>query len=313
MGAPNIVGAITGDVTENSGLVISGNLDDSNPFWTNDAWSITGSPTYGTVTINPTTGVWSYDLNDTNPVVHALNTGDTLIDTFTVRLTDTGGSDTQVVTITIHGAPCFTPGTRIEMARGFCAVEDIAVGDMVRTRDNGLQPVRWTGRRTVNATGDLAPIKIRAGALGNHRDLLVSPQHRILISGWQAELHFGCPEVLVAARHLVTGHEISTVEGADVTYVHLSFDHHELIYAEGLLTESFFTGGALAAEMAKTDPSLRRHLADQRRAGLQGPTARPCLDASEAGVMSDVHAPEQSLGQAAVIPATSPPVQDNGP
>jgi VCBS repeat-containing protein len=284
MGAPNITGTTTGSVTENSGLIVTGNLDDSNPWYGNDAWSIISAPTYGIATINPTTGVWSYDLNDSNPVVHALDAGDTLTDTFTVRLSDTGGSDTQVVTITIHGAPCFTPGTLIDTPEGKRRVEEIVADDLVTTRDHGPRPVRWAGKRCVVAQGDLAPICIAAGVLGNTRELIVSPQHRILITGWLAELHCGAPEVLVAARHLVDGMRIRELPGGEVTYIHIMFDQHEVIYAEDLATESFFAAGALAGEMAATEKELGRIFDDLPELS-QFPTVRPCASKAEAQIL----------------------------
>ncbi len=131
------------------------------------------------------TGNWIYDLNDTNPVVAALNTGDTLTDSFTVRLTDAGGTDTQVITITIQGTtpPCFTPGMLIATPQGPRPVERIAPGDLVLTRDHGARAVLWTGMRRIVAEGDLAPIVIAAGMLGNRREIIVAPQHRVCIGG----------------------------------------------------------------------------------------------------------------------------------
>ncbi|MEZ5793498.1 Hint domain-containing protein [Albidovulum sp.] len=286
MGAPNIVGTSTGDVTEGSGAIVSGDLDDSNPFFANDNWSISVAASYGTATINPTTGVWSYDLNDTHPAVVALNLGDTLTDTFTVRLSDSGGSDTQVVTITIHGVPCFSGGTRILTPQGERAVEDLAVGDLVVTRDHGPQPVLWLGSRTVPAEGDLAPIRIAAGVHGNRRDLIVSPQHRIVVAGWEAELHYGRAEVLVAAKHLLDGARVTRLPGGEVTYYHVMFDRHEVIFAEGAATESFFAGGDAAVAMAEVEAELHRifaggHGKDQRQ------TARHVVSRHEAAVLRD--------------------------
>ncbi len=148
MGAPTIGGTTTGSVTEDSGTVISGNLDDvglgtSN---TDDIWSISSGATYGTATINASTGVWSYDLDDANPTVNALDLGDTLTDVFTVYMLDADGRwDTQVVTITINGVMCFASGTMIEAEQGAVLVEDLRPGDLVQTLDHGLQPLRWVG------------------------------------------------------------------------------------------------------------------------------------------------------------------------
>ena len=65
--------------------------------------------------------------------------------------------------------------------------EKLAAGDMVVTMDHGPQPIRWIGS-SKRPDRQLAPILIRKGALGNTRDLRVSPQHRMLLSGWQAEV-----------------------------------------------------------------------------------------------------------------------------
>ncbi|MEO0703015.1 MAG: Hint domain-containing protein [Pseudomonadota bacterium] len=148
---------------------------------------------------------------------------------------------------------CFTPGTMIETAAGPYPVERLRVGDLVRTRDHGLQPVRWIGRTDVAsarlATGpQFHPVRIARGALGPDRPtraLTVSQQHRVLLTGWRAELLTGEPEVLAPARHLVNDATIRmdrTVR--HVTYLHLLFDGHEVITANGLWTESFFPGAA---------------------------------------------------------------------
>lgn len=109
-----------------------------------------------------------------------------------------GVSPTQVDTsaeLVAMDIPCFAAVTMIETGRGAVAIEKLTEGDLVQTRDHGLQPIRWIGWRTVDARHDLAPIRIKAGTFGNDRDLLVSPQHRILVSDWMAELLFGEDEV----------------------------------------------------------------------------------------------------------------------
>src|SRR5690606_4331467 len=107
--------------------------------------------------------------------------------------------------------PCFTRGVAITVRDGQKPVEDLAVGDLVLTRDNGLQPIRWIGSRRIGGTvlernPRLCPIRIRAGALGGNTpasDLIVSPQHRILLRSKLAQRMFGIDEVLVAARQLL--------------------------------------------------------------------------------------------------------------
>ena len=143
----------------------------------------------------------------------------------------------------IENIICFTPWTRIATPLGARPVETLVVGDMVVTRDHGLQPIRWIGRRTVPAQGAFAPVRIRPGVVtGLERDLVVSPQHRMLFQGYRAELLFGESEVLVAATHLVDGRDVVREEGDSVTYIHILFDAHEIIFAEGAATESFHPG-----------------------------------------------------------------------
>ncbi|CTQ34134.1 Hint domain-containing protein [Jannaschia rubra] len=146
--------------------------------------------------------------------------------------------------------PCFTPGTLIATPRGEIAVETLAVGDRVITRDNGIQAIRWAGSRDMTAAEleenpALRPVTIRRGALGRglpERDMVVSPQHRVLIANDETMLYFDEREVLVAAKHLVGRPGIERAEAADVTYVHVMFDNHEVILSDGAWTESFQPG-----------------------------------------------------------------------
>lgn len=149
------------------------------------------------------------------------------------------------------GVVCFGRGTMIVTVNGPVAVEDLRAGDQVVTADDGLQPIRWIGRRTINtrelhAYPNLYPIRIRADALAPGvptEDLVVSPQHRILIRSTVAQRMFGSAEVLVAAKQLL---ELDGVELADdldeIEYFHILFDRHEIVLANGTETESLFTG-----------------------------------------------------------------------
>lgn len=142
---------------------------------------------------------------------------------------------------------CFTPGSLILTDKGEVPVQDLEPGDMILTRDSGFQELRWIGRRDLSALALAAqprfiPVRIGRGALGLNlpdRDMLVSPQHRILITGPRAELLFGEHEVLVAATHLVGLPGIEHVVPAGVSYIHLLFDAHEILCADGAWSESF--------------------------------------------------------------------------
>ena len=145
---------------------------------------------------------------------------------------------------------CFTPGTTIATRRGEIPVQQIKVGDLVVTRDNGMQPVRWVGRRNLGRdnllrTPGFNPVRIKAGAFGEgvpQRDMMVSPNHRMLVASETAEVMFSEREVLVAAKHLVGLDGIETITPDRVSYIHMLFDNHEVVFADGTWAESFQPG-----------------------------------------------------------------------
>lgn len=153
-----------------------------------------------------------------------------------------------------HFVTCFVAGTLIATPGGERPVETLRAGDRVITADHGAQVLRWVGARAVMARGALAPVRFAPGVLGNDRPLMVSPQHRMLLSGWRVELMFGTGEVLAAARHLVDGAGVAAVPGAVVGYHHLMFDAHEIVFANGAACESLFIGDYCLAR----DPVMAR-------------------------------------------------------
>jgi hypothetical protein len=153
--------------------------------------------------------------------------------------------------------PCFTPGTLIATSTGERLVEDLRKGDRIITRDHGVQEIRWVGRRLLSG-GELAraphlkPVLIREGALGHGlpmRDLLVSPQHRLLMNNEKTALYFEDREVLAAAKHLTGMEGIDIVEASSVSYIHFMFDQHEVVLSNGTWTESFQPGQQTLAGM----------------------------------------------------------------
>lgn len=142
----------------------------------------------------------------------------------------------------IAGAICLTRGTLIDTPEGPKYIETLREGDLVNTLDHGAQAIRWIGSRVMQATGTLAPVVIKAGAMGNIRDLTVSQNHRMLMRGPQAQVLFGERDVLVAAKHLVNDDKIRIVEGGTVDYFHMLFEDHQIIFAESCPTESLFPG-----------------------------------------------------------------------
>ena len=189
----------------------------------------------------------------------------------------------------IDNVICFTPGTRIATPQGARDVADLRIGDRVVTRDHGLQTIRWVGRRTVPALGRLAPVRIRPGVLtGLERDLIVSPQHRVLFTGPRAEILFGEREVLASAIHLVDGRAVTQDEGGMVTYIHILFDQHEVIYADGAAAESFHPGEVGLSGLADASRDELFAIFPELRAlpASYGPTARRCLKRHEARLVT---------------------------
>ena len=124
------------------------------------------------------------------------------------------------------------------------------------SRDHGPQPIRWIGREEIDGSGAFAPIHFEAGSIGNRAAVTVSPNHRMLVTGWQAELFCGEDEVLVAAKQMVNGITVRVAPQPRVTYMHLLFDDHEIIQSHGVWSESFYP----AALADHTDRSSLREI-----------------------------------------------------
>lgn len=185
------------------------------------------------------------------------------------------------------GIACFTTGTLINTPDGPRLIEDLAVGDLVITQDNGAQPVRWIGSRRVAGQGTMAPVRVSKGTSGAEKDLLVSPRHRLLVQGWRAELLFGAEEVLVAAKDLVNDDTIRTAPCTSVTYVHILFDTHQIVETQGVLSESFLPRASIldAGETSTLNEfsTLFPDLAHDKLS--YGPSARRVCTGREAEVM----------------------------
>ena len=196
----------------------------------------------------------------------------------------------------VEGVVCFTPGTMLETPDGLKPVESLVAGDRVVTKDGGAQPILWAGSRNVSgarlyAMPDLRPVRIREGALGGNRpngDLIVSPDHRMIVTGEAAESLWGEPEVLVAARDLIDGTGIARdLAAKSVTYYHLMMEQHHVLIANGVETESFHPAAA-SLDAIEEDQRLRLfdvmpELADDTR--RYGPTSRRALTKPEAALL----------------------------
>ncbi len=145
------------------------------------------------------------------------------------------------------GSICFAHGTMIATITGERTVETLREGDKIITRDNGLQEIAWIGHKTIDlkAAPKLSPILIKAGSLGHNqpeRDIMVSPNHRMLMANDATTLLFDERETLVAAKHLVGKAGVEIAAPATVTYFHILFENHEVVLGNGAWSESFQPG-----------------------------------------------------------------------
>ncbi|MDO9525325.1 MAG: Hint domain-containing protein [Gemmobacter sp.] len=158
-----------------------------------------------------------------------------------------------IVSVTNGGNPvllCFIAGTLIATPQGERAVEGLQPGDLVSTADGGAVPLRWLGHRRVSGFElarypELRPVVIPAGLFGPgqpHSDLGLSPQHRIVVDGWQVELLFGAEAMLMPALHLVGAGARHGTQPGPLDFYHLLFDGHAVVLANGLRSESFQPG-----------------------------------------------------------------------
>ncbi|WP_323371591.1 Hint domain-containing protein [Anianabacter salinae] len=202
------------------------------------------------------------------------------------------------ITDTARSVICFTPGTRLATPDGPRLVSDLAEGDLILTKDDGPQPVRWIGSRRMSgarlfALPELRPIRIRGSALGADvpdAELLVSPDHRMLLRGTMAEALFNSPEVLVRARDMVNDRTITVDHRPQsVTYVHILLDRHQVVWANGLESETFHPASTPFEAIA---PDQRAALLERapdvdRDASLYGGFARRLLSAPEAAILTE--------------------------
>ncbi|PTX46555.1 Hint domain-containing protein [Gemmobacter caeni] len=194
------------------------------------------------------------------------------------------------------GVICFTPDTRIATPDGPRLIQHLRPGDRVLTRDNGPQEILWTGSRRMSgarlyAMPHLRPVRFRAGAFGSGRpedDLLVSPQHRMLVTGAAARALFNTDEVLVAAEDLLNDHSILVDHALrEVTYVHLLLEGHNIVFANGMETESFHPANTALDTLSPESRASLLALMPRVEANPEryGDYARRNLSASEAAIL----------------------------
>lgn len=195
------------------------------------------------------------------------------------------------------GVICFTPGTQIRTADGLSRIENLREGDLIQTKDNGAQEIQWIGSRRMSgarlfAMPKLRPVRIDAGVLGEgipDEGLLVSPEHRVLLKKCAAQELFNTSEVLVAAKDLINGDTIRVdMTARDVTYIHILLENHEVVWANGVETESFHPASAALSSLGEVDRKrlLAAHPDLAYDPHTYGRFARRSLSASEAAILT---------------------------
>ncbi|MEL6889531.1 MAG: Hint domain-containing protein, partial [Pseudomonadota bacterium] len=160
----------------------------------------------------------------------------------------------------------------------------LRAGDMVDTLDGGPCPVRWVRSRHQRLEGledAHRPVLIQRDALGAGRpltDLIVSPQHRILVGGaGQLTRLFGS-DVLVPAKALTALAGVRHMRGRHcITWVHIALDQHHIVCANGLFAETLYLGPMVVRDMSPTDRAafaLNFGTTLPDGAALNGPPAR---------------------------------------
>ena len=158
-------------------------------------------------------------------------------------------------------------GANIRTPCGPRRVELVRPGDLIVTRDNGLQPVRLIWEREIRVTKkagkpDMAPICLCPRAIGPmmpQHNIHVAPDHRVLVPGYRLLGQEDTNCCLVFAREIVASSDDAYVDvSATVTrFFTFVFDTHQVFCCNGLPVESFLAG---ASEIARLSTDQRDQL-----------------------------------------------------
>ena len=203
-----------------------------------------------------------------------------------------GLSNFDVATIPEPSVLCFASGTRFVTPKGPVCVEHLTPGALVKTLTAGFQPVRWIGKRHLGPrrlarSPRTRPVRVSSGDVCEENALIVSRQHGVLA-------RLGNDLVLLRAGHapetLASSQEWSGCFARGVTFHHILFDRHQVLFANGLIAESFYPGLYAIDTLSSGDrnrlfsvmPQLRSVWSGQTTvAEIYGPPAFPYVTRSE--------------------------------
>lgn len=185
--------------------------------------------------------------------------------------------------------PCFVAGTLILTPDGERLIEELEEGDEVVTVSGRSRRILWTEGRHIPVFAferdpELRPIRIAAGAIGNSRDLIVSPQHKVLLTGAYVEIYFGETEVLAPAKGLLSGDRIHYCDvDSGVIYHHILLEQHDVLWANGVPAESLYLGNQMSEpvlrELSVLLPQFDRFRSEQS-------FSHPVLSVREARILA---------------------------
>ncbi len=258
------------------------------------------NPAPGTVLI-PVAG-WQPLNNAGGDTVQLFNAGGDLIETITYPDDAGPGQSLNYTPDGVYegagepdpGVICFTSGSIIATEFGEIPIKNLRSGALVQTRDHGLRKLRWIGRRVVSCDEQaqnpaFRPVFIRQSAFKPGvpaRDTLISQQHRILLEDTYTEILFGEPRALCAAVALVNGHSIVVQPpSTPVEYIHLLFDRHEVLFVDGLASESFHPSSAGLENLSTSARDEVFALFPELAYGTSIPLAYPALTRAEAQLL----------------------------
>jgi len=184
---------------------------------------------------------------------------------------------------------CFAPRTRIATPNGDVPAGRLRRGDLVLTADDGPQPILWTARTELafdTAEADTRPVVVQRDALGPgvpRRDLIVSQQHRFLVSA-QTRADVAPHEYLTPARGLLSLPGVRIMRGVQsVSYVHILLENHAILSAEGVATESFYPGPMAVRALSRRDRKRLDRAIPSQTYGAPARQIMPCQQATELG------------------------------
>lgn len=300
-GTIEVVGVSEGTVTEDLVGISTGDLDlafvaDGTETDGSETWSVTAQGEFGSASIDEN-GEWTYTLHNENTVVDDLDAGQSLTDTFTVTANISGQALTQEVVVNVQGTtdPCYSKGTKILTDRGWVRIEMLRVGDLLETQDDGLVAIDWIGDFHSRIRQNHRPVVIPKDCFGKdcpNRDLIVSPQHLMLLGNFKNKVPKYFQEVFVPAQFFVEDDVKDLYDlnkrpyfydgpATSVHYYHLLLANHHVIFANQTASESLNLGPiALEAFQNSSNKCAKMLDHDQSQRGRMI-CARPILKKTE--------------------------------